>query len=347
MNWKKLFVRDENGYYNVDDNQVRATFYHKPGNYFSCWLETEPRVFFKENKLGTDLMGELITSQVASMMGISCVKTHPAKYLGLPRLTNRNPIGVLVEDFVKYKDATEVIDLYDILNHNDFMFNSIDNHIRGIERYIMNRKHEHKTVVADLPAIQLELLKRNILDFVLLQEDRKPCNMEYLVIKDPNGVGHLMLAPMFDNGRCLFFQDKTMMKKLLNRKSNPAMLRHTLQKETKAFPFCFFPVETMSYFLDYDYTRYKYLLAQQIEQNPILKDFLNDLEFIDPKEVLAEIEKQNPNFKCSKSHAEVFDMVFRHQLRTLKDCVFEVQMNNEEVEPKQKKVHSSDTEHSF
>lgn len=329
MDWKTIFLPDENGYINIDCNllQAKSKYQVKPGNYFVCWFETQPRVFYKQNKLGTNMFGELIGAALAKQMGISTVTVHPAVFKNLPRPFKPAIEGVLVEDFVKDKKSTEVLSAQNLFEYGDVMLNSADKHIEALKKFVANNSKNGKKIVADFEQIHTELLMRNIIDFVLLQQDRKPCNIEYLITKGKNGVSHLTLAPMFDNGRCLFFQNKRIMHQLLSQKDEQKS-KQFLKQQTNAFEFCFFPTYPNAYYENYNFAQYKHSLARQIEKDTVLTQFLQQLQFVEPTQIILQIEQQNPNFKFDKQHAKVFEKVFNFQVGLLSDLVFELQMEN-------------------
>lgn len=158
------------------------------------------KYLFKIPKNDYSDFGEVFTSYLSYILGFKCVKS----------IFSKNPFkhddrsGVLVENYVtKYVKETVsfswLIDTYKRRKEGALSVN---------EAMEICRDFSKDTGINLDKNLEQDLKEMALMDYLLLQIDRHSKNIEFL-IKEKKGVKTLSLAPMFDNGFCMFLTEDT------------------------------------------------------------------------------------------------------------------------------------------
>lgn len=158
--------------------------------------------------------GEVFTSYLSYYLGYKCVKSK--FYQGV---FDNKSWGTLIEDF-RNKNVVETISLR--LLKEKYKFDS-PYYSCGKVLKICKFFAEDNNLKID-ENLEQELKEMALMDYLLIQTDRHASNIEFLIEKNKMGEKVLKLAPMFDNGFCLFLnfteKDIKLINNSLKEKSN-------------------------------------------------------------------------------------------------------------------------------
>lgn len=167
------------------------------------WVDCgEKQYLFKYNLGEKDLsdFGEVFTSYLCYILGVKCVKSTFAE--DFFDNNSKKSTGTLIESY-RTKNIKESFSLSSLLNKYG------RRHLFGYTVKeavcVLNEFVEEKNLILD-PNMEQELKEMALIDFLLLQSDRHANNIEFL-IEEKDGIKTLKLAPMFDNGACLYLQN--------------------------------------------------------------------------------------------------------------------------------------------
>lgn len=183
------------------------------------WVKTNNKEFlFKFNSGDKDYSdyGEVFTSYICYAIGVKCVKAIFSE--DFFNSGNKTNYGVFIESY-RTKNIKEsfslssLIDRYKRRHSGGF---SVDEVMSIVKEFCLD-----KNIVLDTN-IEQELKEMALLDYLLIQNDRHAKNIEFL-IEEYNGYKKLILAPMFDNGFCLYLPN--------SQKTNIKCLETLLRKK--------------------------------------------------------------------------------------------------------------------
>jgi len=180
------------------------------------WIKCDNKDYlFKFNQNEKDLsdFGEVFTSYICYILGVKCVESIFAEdYFGDDANRKR---GVLIESY-RAKNIREsfslssLIEKYKRRNPSNYGY-TVDEAIAIAKEFCYDNN-----IILD-ENLEQNLKEMALMDYLLIQGDRHAKNIEFL-IEEKDGYKKLKLAPMFDNGFCLYLQNLTSKnKQILNK----------------------------------------------------------------------------------------------------------------------------------
>lgn len=167
------------------------------------WVDSGNKQFlFKYNKDDKDYsdFGEVFTSFVCFALGVKCVKAIFCE--DFFDCNEQKRFGVLIESY-RTKNVVESFSLASLVNK--YKRRHCGGYIVSEILSICKEFCEDNNLLLDLN-LEQELKEMALLDYLLIQSDRHAKNIEFLVEK-VDGIKMLKLAPMFDNGFCLYLNN--------------------------------------------------------------------------------------------------------------------------------------------
>lgn len=248
-------------------------------DYLFKYNQERPSLSEKDRKS----FGEMLYSNLGKVLNFDCVKVEFAK---CPHIFSFEENGVLVESYIT-KPNMHSVNYYDLLAFNEE--NNLTEHkylcvqtcLEVLEYYAKKNNLEYNA-----EGIKKELCKRTILDFFLAQTDRHTKNIEFLI--DENKI---FLAPCFDNGNCLSFDNL--------RQTNSGIAKQIEHQKYKGEG-CRKLFFSLGESVDLSKLHSKDLQAhffkdmlQICEDEPEVKEFLKDLLKVDMKGEIEQLEGQS------------------------------------------------------
>lgn len=155
-----------------------------------------PSGFFssKEPKFDYSDFGEVFTSYLSYYLGYKCVKS--VFYQGV---FDDKSWGTLIEDF-RNKNVVETISLR--LLKEKYRYDKVSYSCERVYKICKFFAEDNNLKIDE--NLEQELKEMALMDYLLIQTDRHANNIEFMIEKNKSGEKVLKLAPMFDNGFCLF-----------------------------------------------------------------------------------------------------------------------------------------------
>lgn len=158
--------------------------------------------------------GEVFTSYLSFVLGYKCVKTVFSRELF--NNENNETAGVLVESYrtKNIKESFTLRKLVQKYKRRHFSGNTVNEILEICKEFC-----EDNRLIFD-KNIEQELKDMALMDYLLIQTDRHSGNIEFLV--EQKGFKKILrLAPMFDNGYCLYLPSRpNIATKILNELNN-------------------------------------------------------------------------------------------------------------------------------
>lgn len=147
-----------------------------------------------EPKFDYSDFGEVFTSYLSYYLGFKCVKS--IFYQGV---FDDKSWGTLVEDF-RNKNVVETVSLR--LLKEKYKYDKVKYSCDAVFKICKFFAEDNNLKIDE--NLEQELKEMALMDYLLIQTDRHASNIEFLIEKNKMGEKVLKLAPMFDNGFCLF-----------------------------------------------------------------------------------------------------------------------------------------------
>lgn len=250
------------------------------------WLEYNGEDFlFKRNYFGKRTnFGEVLYSNLCKKLNIECVQATIVNFEGDTFFLEDD--GVMVKSFLN-DDMLFVLNYYDMIELNNVSdkkkhYTYVDECLKNIKKYADNIRYDF-----NVKEVRKELYKRTILDFFLAQTDRHWRNFEFIVYKDK-----LILAPMFDNGMCLSFNNDKQYNKDIIQNFYQCFENPYFFSENEFFLYKNYK-KNEKHFVGYEFCdKFTKQLVSICKRNKEIQSFVNKILNINIEDEMEKVEKQ-------------------------------------------------------
>ena len=282
--------RDKNGRFVIDEKLDNVEYLPTGNNSIKFFFGDNKRYFGKCDSFVSTSDYEIFASYLAEHIGLNAVKYYPSVF----KVDGAEFNGVICEDFTQNNKHAKIKSSWFYKDSN--LPNTIENQLMQIESYAYNlSKDQSKSYIFDKRKAQNELLKLLIFDFCLLQADRAPRNIEYLIKQNGENF-EIELAPIFDNSAILCQENSVAKKKVIECLQNNNPLPENI-------------FDNKTYLLGINNKMDIKGIAKEIKRlqlfNPYVKTMLTKLKNIDFEAVKDKIKQENPNYKLPDGICEM------------------------------------------
>jgi len=190
------------------------------------WVDCGNKQYlFKYNRNECDFsdFGEVFTSYICFVLGVKCVK---AMFCNDFFEENKKRQGVLIESYREknVKESFSLSSLIEKYKRRHFSGYTVKEVMDIVKEFCFDNNIFYNN------KIEQELKEMALIDYLLIQNDRHANNIEFLIVEE-KGFREIKLAPMFDNGFCLYLnytnkENIMILKTLLSRGFVELSLKH-------------------------------------------------------------------------------------------------------------------------